>query len=414
MDVFCSGGVHKVSRSRSHKVKTANVTLVLCFWPEDTLDPALLTSFPRLHRLEVTESNVTEVLDFPYHDHLEELVLSGLRLTWLSDDVFSGLRRLRVLDISRNQLSVLGSATLLRPPSLRRVMLGGNPWRCTLALAWLTELRSVTLVDEDAMQCGAALHPRRPVMTVMALLKRVAAECPADDACSCELTRLVRDARNDAPAKASELVPIITVNCSYRGLGAMPGSLPANTTTLLLRGNKISSVRPLVDRHASVLDVYLDNNAVESIADLEGSPWLTNFRVLSLRANKLQQLPTYALDNALERNEHAVRVYLGLNPWLCDCQFMPTFQELLAKYKSLIADWDDIRCAEVEGDDNSMKKIHGLSRSAVCREEPQVTALDLLNGALGASLFAVLAKLSYDYWQYRQYGRLPWIATKLP
>lgn len=170
------------------------MTLVLCFWPEDTFDPAKLTSFPRLHRLEVTESNVTDVLDFPYHDHLEagrrmgrallrclhdrlivraragkgtrydedpmplvrfqvnliipfsgsiyfgalhdvrsqELILSGLRLTWLGDDVFSGLRRLRVLDISRNQLSVLGSATLLHPPSLQRVMLGG---RCGTGLA---------------------------------------------------------------------------------------------------------------------------------------------------------------------------------------------------------------------------------------------------------------------------------------
>lgn len=50
----------------------------------------------------------------------------------------------------------------------------------------------------------------------------------------------------------------------------------------------------------------------------------------------------------------------------------------------------------------------------MCREEPQVTALDLVNAALGVSLFTVLAKLTYDYWQYRQYGRLPWIATKLP
>ncbi|KAE8742601.1 hypothetical protein FOCC_FOCC011896 [Frankliniella occidentalis] len=274
------------------------------------------------------------------------------------------------------------------------------------------------------MQCGAALWPRRPVLPVLTLLKRVSDECPASNPCSCELTGVVRDAR-EAPRGAprdpgggggGELLPIITVNCSHRSLGAIPGRLPANTTTLLLRGNKITSVRPLVDLHASVLDVYLDDNQVESIADLEGSPWLANFRVLSLRANKLEQLPTYALDNALERNDHVVRVYLGLNPWRCDCQFTPTFQELLAKYKPLIQDWDDIRCAAVEGDDNSMKKIHALSRRAVCREEgePRVSALDLLNAALGVSLAAVLAKLAFDFWRYRRYGRLPWIATKLP
>ncbi|KAK3931089.1 Protein singed wings 2 [Frankliniella fusca] len=421
--VVCSGGLHKISRTRSHKT----TVLVLCYWPDDAFDPSMLTVFGQLERLRVTDSNITELLDFPYHDHLQELVLAGLRLTWIGDDVFTALRRLRLLDLSRNQLSSLDSACVLRLPGLQQLLLAGNPWRCTLALSWLSEPRARRLVaDPDGMQCGAALYPRRPVLPVVALLKRVADECPASDPCSCELTSVVRkagEASRDAPARdggpgvvVGDLLPIITVNCSHRGLVAMPARLPANTTTLLLRGNKVTSVRPLVERHAGVLDVYLDNNHVESIADLEGSPWLANFRVLSLRANKLEQLPTYALDNALERNDHVVRVYLGLNPWRCDCQFTPTFQELLAKYKPLIQDWDDIRCAAVEGDENSMKKIHALSRGAVCREEaePRVSALDLLIAALAVSLVTVLAKLAFDFWRYRRYGTLPWIATKLP
>lgn len=134
----------------------------------------------------------------------------------------------------------------------------------------------------------------------------MATECPAGDACACELTRVVRDARPEAvggrgggvgaavgsaASAGGDLVPIITVNCSHRGLAATPRRLPANTTTLLLRGNHIAAVRPLLDRHPDVLDVYLDDNLVESVADLEGSPWLSSFRVLSLRANKLQQVP---------------------------------------------------------------------------------------------------------------------------
>ena len=67
-------------------------------------------------------------------------------------------------------------------------------------------------------------------------------------------------------------------------------------------------------------------------------------------------------------------------------------------------------------------QIHGLSRSAVCREDEdeapllllRLRPLDVVNAALGSSLVLVLAKLAYDYWQYRRYGRLPWIATKLP
>ncbi len=43
-----------------------------------------------------------------------------------------------------------------------------------------------------------------------------------------------------------------------------------------------------------------------------------------------------------------------------------------------------------------------------------MSALDLVNAALGVSLATVLAKLAYDFWRYRRYGRLPWIATRLP
>lgn len=39
--------------------------------------------------------------------------------------------------------------------------------------------------------------------------------------------------------------------------------------------------------YRQVLDLYLDNNVIESINQLESSYWLENFRVFSLRGNKL-------------------------------------------------------------------------------------------------------------------------------
>jgi hypothetical protein len=72
--------------------------------------------------------------------------------------------------------------------------------------------------------------------------------------------------------------------------------------------------------------MFLDENHIRSIESLEGADWLLNFRVLSLRSNQLTQVPTYALDNALQRNRNAGIVYLGNNPWICDCLFTPTFQ----------------------------------------------------------------------------------------
>lgn len=60
----------------------------------------------------------------------------------------------------------------------------------------------------------------------------------------------------------------------------------------------------------------------------------------------LFQIPTYALDNAFERNPNLVAIYLGHNPWRCDCRFTPDFQNLLIKYSNVFKDTIDIRCAE--------------------------------------------------------------------
>lgn len=39
--------------------------------------------------------------------------------------------------------------------------------------------------------------------------------------------------------------------------------------------------------YQSVLDLYIDDNLVESIVELEGTNWLDHFRLLNLRGNKL-------------------------------------------------------------------------------------------------------------------------------
>jgi len=40
----------------------------------------------------------------------------------------------------------------------------------------------------------------------------------------------------------------------------------------------------------------------------------------------LFKVPTYALDNAFQRNRNIVQLYLGANPWRCNCLFAPAFQ----------------------------------------------------------------------------------------
>lgn len=52
---------------------------------------------------------------------------------------------------------------------------------------------------------------------------------------------------------------------------------------------QITDLTPLTTNLAykSVLDLYMDDNQLESIVRLEGSDWLDRFRLLNLRGNKL-------------------------------------------------------------------------------------------------------------------------------
>ncbi|KAJ9579090.1 hypothetical protein L9F63_024803, partial [Diploptera punctata] len=301
----------------------------------------------------------------------------------------------------------------------RRIAGSGNPWDCQSDLVWLLDdqknaslLRRI--VDKDKMMCSDDKYPRRPVVPVMGLLKMLDDECPREPPlnCTCEMNYVAPD------PDGVTLRPVTTINCSYRGLIELPEVLPSSTTTLLVKGNQISSVKPLVSNpyYRNVHDVILDDNIVSSIEDLEGSDWLLNFRILSLRNNYLKQVPTYALDNALQRNRNAGIVNLGNNPWTCDCLFTPSFQDFIIKYRQLVKDIDDVRCSSDSADDNSLTQIQTLSRSSVCHEPSEylIRPLDLLNGILATLIIIVIGKLMYDYWSFKKTGKLPWLVAKMP
>lgn len=111
-------------------------------------------------------------------------------------------------------------------------------------------------------------------------------ECPQK--CSCSMPKVVIEPETEF------LEPIISVDCSYKGFTVFPETLPTKTKTLYLQGNDIGNITPLRTNplYENILDIYLDYNKITSIEELEGSVWLKHFRVLSLRGNKLSQVPS--------------------------------------------------------------------------------------------------------------------------
>ncbi|XP_065347508.1 protein singed wings 2 isoform X2 [Cloeon dipterum] len=394
-------------------------------WPEIIFDPRLLgASFGHVKNLSIhgepnTIRRFTHV--FPAGLGLQMLNISHLGLVSLEPaGLFDYLAAsLTVLDVSHNQLHYLAHTTLTPLLNLRLAYFEGNPWKCTLELSWLLNASQTSLLtDLSTWECGPS-YQGKSVLPVLQMQRTLSSQCPSKTPynCSCTLTNVVPAMKPGGGVLSDQLFPVITVNCTARGLYRAPPYLPANTTTLILSKNMISDVRPLAMNpyYRQVKDVYLDSNQIRSIATLEGTDWLTTCRVFSLRNNFLSQIPVYAITNGLGKNKNLAQLFLGNNPWVCDCMFTPGFQDLLAQYQSVIKDAGDIRCALREGDENSLQPIRHLSRSLLCQEpKGGLSGLDILNVSLALCIMLVLGKLAYDYWSFKTSGRLPWLVAKMP
>ncbi|XP_014262378.1 protein singed wings 2 isoform X2 [Cimex lectularius] len=394
--------------------------ITLCQLPGPGFDPAVISPVEQLHRFSLIKSNITHFTrDFPTVKHLQILNMTRLMLENLSLTLFRNLTDLRTIDLSYNRLTFFDSTVVEWNHHLQHIYLRGNIFDCDLdKFSWTLDKNNGSfaskVVDLTEMECGNENYPQKPVIKVMRYLKTLEIECPVlpGGMCNCTLDKVVRS------PKSKYHIPIITVDCSFRGIKNLFTSIPRNTTTLNLSGNKISDLSPLAigQAYSSVFDIYLDDNLIRSVDVLEGANWIKNFRVLSLRDNDIKMLPTYAFDNAFEKNRYALEIYLGNNPWICDCHFTPGFKELLLKYRTLIRDINDIRCAEQENDQNSLKLIRDLSLNSICREPRTLlmSPVDSINLILFLLILFIIIKLMYDYWIYKATGKLPWIATKLP
>lgn len=394
--------------------------LVICYWPMTTFDPQdVLQGFSTLKKLTIKNGNLTK-LTSPFSNEsrsIEKLEVTGTKLKELPENVFINLSNLKTLNFRHNSLSEIDVETF-NIPSLHHVYLFGNPLKCTENMKWILNGEKDSLghkiADKEHLRCTVP-YDGRALIPVVEIINTLKEEC-TKTVCECELVYVLG---NGGKHIQKQLMAFASVNCSHRGLTEMPNFLPANTTTLYLTGNKIQDLKPLTTNpvYRRVEDLYLDDNIIESIVQLEGSSWVDRFRLLSLRGNKLTDLPTYALQNVLQHNGNAVRLYLGKNPWRCDCLFTPGFQELLIRYTSLIKDINDVRCSATSGDDISDRIVKDLRRTEICVSSDETSVihpLDILNIILAILIFLIIGKLLYDYWSFKKTGKLPWIVAKIP
>ncbi|CAK1556344.1 unnamed protein product [Leptosia nina] len=364
----------------------------------------------------------TELTRFKGHfastSRIEKLSIHGLTSLWeVPADMVSKMSHLRVLDLRGNVLRHLKAPTLRGPQNLEKVYLSDNKWDCSDGgLDWLAmeDENSATrriIVDYYQLVCHQQLYRGKPLHKVMDIIKMVRHTCPKP--CACAMTHVVTD-------RAGGIIPLITVDCANKRLISPPTTLPPSATTLRLEGNKLNSIRPLVQepQYRKLMDLYLDNNSIHAVKELEGSEWFTTFRVLSLRGNFLKQIPVYAFDKAFQANNNIMGVFLGQNPWRCDCHFIPRFQALLLKYKRIIRDLSDIRCSKSDDKTISQVQISTMPLGNVC-SRPEVksvpiSSINIVNLVLSFLIFVIVGKFLYDWHHFRTTGKLPWISSILP
>ncbi|XP_050682141.1 protein singed wings 2 isoform X2 [Leptidea sinapis] len=373
--------------------------------------------FPNLHALDIVNSSrlVTFKGQFSPSSKIEILSIHGLTSLWeVPSQVVSGMSDLRVLDLRSNVLRHIKASTVRGPKKLKHVYLSDNKWDCSDGgLDWLamenenSTTRKV-IVDYYQLVCHQQLYKGKPLHKVMDIIKMVRVTCP--DPCACAMTHVVSN-------RAGVIIPMITADCAKKNLETAPESLPPSTTTLRLEGNKLSSIRLIVQnpQYSKLMDLYLDNNKIHAVKELEGSEWFTTFRVLSLRGNLLKQIPVYAFDKAFQVNNNIMNVFLGHNPWRCDCHFIPRFQGLLLKYKRIIRDLPDIRCSK--SDDKTISQISTMPLGNVCSSNEvkmPISTLNIVNLVLTFIIILILSKFLYDWHRFRTTGKLPWISSILP
>lgn len=146
----------------------------------------------------------------------------------------------------------------------------------------------------------------------------------------------------------------IIVDCNNAGLSSLPSIAPKDTRILYLQNNNLENLDSLkAPVWNDLIEIYLDNNSISFLNKLTLPSALQK---LSLRHNKIERI-----NEDTQRLFTRREVYLGKNPWICDCSTV-SFKAFL-NFPNRIADIKDITCK------NGNTPIIDISNQILCPEK---------------------------------------------
>ncbi|XP_018016318.1 protein singed wings 2 [Hyalella azteca] len=244
---------------------------------------------------------------------------------------------------------------------------------------------------------------KKPLLDVLKLRKSVE-RCPS--ACSCELLGFRSLDR-----------PLLSVDCRGAGLTTLPPAIPPLASSLIMSDNNLTNIDAVFSNpdYSRLAKCDFSNNAISSI---NGAALLNYFTsrehdvYFDLRNNKLSQFPVWELTSFYNKGhrsgeKHLPAFDLSGNPWDCeDCSFIPYFKSFVYDNMFHIPDHLRVRC----DDTGALRPILYVDFEAQCYpKQSPLMAIDVVNIFMALVLLATIANFAHNYYQYRRYGKLPWV-----
>ncbi|XP_015784448.1 protein singed wings 2 [Tetranychus urticae] len=390
----------------SYEEVFASLELLHLSWNGLTLvDLRFFTKLSNLKELDLSSNLIVSVI-WVSLPSLTFLNLSHNRLTYISlNDALRNFPLLEKFDVSSNFLKSMDGLDQLKPNKLFSLYIHDNPLDCNNPS--IVKLGGLIYSNRDPTKQGTNMI-RQP-WDILCSEPVKWKEMTVEQAYSVKQTSICHQCDCFMIKK-----DLLMVNCSYRDLTSLPKNLPLGARIVQLNGNRLRSFYLSAADSSSwstVRAVYLDNNEISGLQDLEISKILRNLLSINLQRNQMKEVPIHIL----EQFSHLLKINLSENPWTCDCNTL-TFQKWLQKHHEKVSDINKVYCTNSNNRmdffitrNKERLPIHQLPISEICpQSNVPLHFLDILSGICAVLTILIALKAVYDYFWQKKTGKLPY------
>ncbi len=141
-----------------------------------------------------------------------------------------------------------------------------------------------------------------------------------------------------------------TMDCSNKDLSELPQTIIPSTEKLIMKGNKLGMLETVDNQLSQIAIFQLDSSGITRISDYAMRRLLQKSDEIILSWNNLTVFPT-----SIQEMENKTKLWLGDNPYECNCDMMWMRDWLLNATN--VMDKDRITCASGEWKGKAMDSI---------------------------------------------------------